>query len=402
MGPLEHVKVVELATYLAAPTCARVLADWGADVIKVEPLKGDVYRTMGPTQMCPITEQANPTFDNHNAGKKYVSLNLRTPAGMQALHRLLASADVFVTNNRPDALEAMHLTYEDLKEKYPKLIFAHVLGYGEKGPDYNKPGFDYTAFFSRAGILADLAPAGGPPCNIVTGMGDHAVSIALVGGICAALYHRTVTGLGEKVDCGLLQVGCFLLQSPIQSGYYGRVMPRTRFEPNQANSNTYQCSDGEWIFVTAMDYFRQFPILCRDVLGHPELLEDPRFNVRENYFKYKRELVQIYDEIFKTKTQDEWCELLTKADIAHERLQHFKDLPTDPQVLANHYMYEHTYADGTKTVFANAPIHFGSIDHEHYQLRTSGPVGCDNDEVLLSVGYTAEELGALRSDGAIG
>ena len=402
MGPLENIKVVELATYLAAPTCARVLADWGADVIKVEPLKGDIYRTMGPTQMCPITEKANPTFDNHNSGKKYVALNLRSAEGMEAFHRLLAQADVFVTNNRPDALEAMHLTYDNLKDKYPRLIFAHVLGYGEKGPDYNKPGFDYTAFFSRSGILADLAPAGGPPCNIVTGMGDHAVSISLAAGICAALYHRTTTGLGEKVDCGLLQVGCFLLQAPIQSGYYGKVMPRTRYDPNQANSNTYQCSDGEWIFLAATDYNRQFPKLCKEVFNRPDLLEDPRFNDRLSSIKNKAELVKVYDEIFKTKTQDEWCELLEKADIAHERLQHFKDLPTDPQVLANNYMYEYTYEDGTKTVFANAPVHFGCIDHEHYRMRTSGPIGCDNDAVLQGVGYTPEELAALREAGAIG
>ena len=112
--------------------------------------------------------------------------------------------------------------------------------------------------------------------------------------------------------------------------------------------------------------------------------------------------MKIYDEIFKTKTQDEWCELLEKADIAHERLQHFKDLPTDPQVLANNYMYEYTYEDGTKTVFANAPVHFGCIDHEHYRMRTSGPIGCDNDAVLREVGYTEEELVALRGAGAIG
>lgn len=402
MGPLENVRVVELATYLAATTCARVMADWGAEVIKVEPIKGDVYRRVGgPTQLAPITQTANPAFDNHNSGKKYVSLNLRSAEGMEALHRLLETADVFVTNNRPDALEAMHLDYDSLKEKYPKLIFAHVLGYGEEGPDRNKPGFDFTAFFARSGILADLAPAGGPPCSVVTGMGDHAVSIALVGGICAALYRRTVTGRGEKVDCGLLQVGCFLLQAPIQSGYYGRVMPRTRMKPNQANSNTYQCSDGEWIFVTAMDYVRNFPTLCNEVINRPDLLKDPRFADQASYFKHTTELVEIYDEIFKTKTQDEWCELLTKADIPCERLQHFRDLPTDPQVLANHYLYEHTYEDGTKTVFANAPIHFGSIDYANYRFQTSGPIGCDNDEVLQGVGYTKEEMERLRAEGNI-
>ena len=216
MGPLENVRVVELATYLAAPTCARVMADWGADVIKVEPLQGDVYRSNGPAQGCPTTEVANPTFDNHNAGKKYVSLNLRSEAGMEVLHELLKNADVFITNNRNDALAAMHLTYEELKDKYPTLIYAQILGYGDKGPDCNKPGFDYTAFFSRAGILADLAPAGGPPCSVVPGLGDHSASLSLVSGICAALFSRVKTGKGQKVDCSLLQVGCFLLQTPFR------------------------------------------------------------------------------------------------------------------------------------------------------------------------------------------
>ena len=401
MKPLENIRVVELANYLAAPTCGRVLADWGADVIKVEPLKGDIYRTMGPVQQCPTTEVANPTFDNHNAGKQYVALDMRNPKGMEAFHRLLSEADVFLTNNRIEALRAMKLTYEDLKEKYPKLIFAHVLGYGEDGPDSNKPGFDYTAFYSRCGLLADLAPAGGDPCNTVPGMGDHAVSITLVSGICAALYRRTITGTGDKVDCSLLQVGCFLFQTPIQSAYYGKVLPRTRYQPSQANSNIYKCADGEWLYLAATDFKKQFPKLCKDVFGHPEILEDPRFKDYASYLKNKADLVKVYDDIFITKPRAEWNVLLMKADIAHENLQHFKDLPTDPQVLANEYLYEHTYEDGVKTVFVNAPIHFGSVDHKGYRFKTSRPIGSDTDEVLMQVGYTREEIDALHSDGAI-
>jgi len=401
MGLLDGVRVVDLSNFLAAPTCGRLLAEWGAEVIKVEPIKGDTYRTFGPTMRMPITEKANPNYDMHNASKNFFSVDFRSEEGMEALHKLLATADVFLTNNRLQALEAMKLDWEHLKERYPRLIFAHVLGYGEKGPLCNKPGFDYTAFWSRGGLMADIAPAGGDPTNGIVGVGDHVVSLALASGICASLYNRTRTGRGEKLDSSLLQCVTWVNMSTLNSVHFGLKLPRSRKSPNQAANNVYKCRDGEWIYMACTDYNRLFARLCTEVLGRPDLLENPRYNTREEYLKNREELTAIFDEIFLTKDRAEWDDLLNKADISHEIVQHFSDILQDPQVLANNYVVYHTYEDGTKAPFCPPPVHVGSIDYTQYELVESRPIGCDNDKYLAELGYSAEEIQALREKGAV-
>lgn len=400
-GPLKGFRVLDLSTFLAAPTTGRLFAEWGSEVIKIEPMNGDTYRTFGPTMAMPITEKANPNFDTHNAHKNFVALNMRTPQGMEALHRLLATADVFLTNTRTKALDAMGLTWEELHRRYPRLIFAHILGYGEFGPRKDTPGFDYTAFWSRGGMLVDVAPAGGPPCNTLVGMGDHAVSLAIVAATCAALLRRGQTGQGEKVDASLLQLACWLNMSSINTAFYGRKLSRTHFEINQAQSNSYKCKDGEWIYIAATDYNKLFRRLCTEVFGRPELADDPRFCTRELSLKNKKELIEIYDEIFATKTRDEWDHLLSKADISHELCQHIGDLVADPQVTANNYVYVHEYEDGTKVPVTPPPVHFGSIVYFKYQFQQAKPIGADNDRYLKEVGYSEEEINTMRAQGQI-
>ena len=163
MKPMENIRVVELSTMLAGPMTARILAEWGADVIKVESVNGDAWRKQAGTTLSPCTKDANPNFDVQNMNKRFVCLNLRTEAGRDAIMRLLSGADIFITNYRVQALEPMGLTYEQLKESFPRLIHASVLGYGSEGPESSRPGYDYTVFFARTGLMADLAPAGGPP-----------------------------------------------------------------------------------------------------------------------------------------------------------------------------------------------------------------------------------------------
>ena len=183
MKPLEGSRVVELSTMLAASMTGRILAEWGADIIKVETLNGDAWRKQAGTTMSPRTKDANPNFDMQNLNKRFVSLNLRTPEGKEIMMKLLERADVLVTNYRIQALEGMGLSYEQLKDQFPRLIHAHVLGYGDKGPDKDRPGYDYTAFFSRSGLMADLPPAGAGPLVPIGGVGDHSVAVALAGGI---------------------------------------------------------------------------------------------------------------------------------------------------------------------------------------------------------------------------
>lgn len=313
--------------------------------------------------------------------------------------KLLAEADVFITNYRVQALQAMGLTYEQLKDRFPRLIHASVLGYGAEGPEKDRPGYDYTVFFARTGLMADLAPAGGPPLIPVGGIGDHSVAVALAGGIAAALYERSVTGHGDKVDVSLLQSGTFILCTGILNGFNGRKLPRDRYDCGHAGSNTYQASDGEWFYLAIIDY-RRFPEFC-EVIGLPEIAADPRFSTSAAYYENRSELTRILEAKFKQQPLSYWHELLDAHDLPHEILYHFKDVPNDPQVQANHYTYFHEYPDGTKTVFANGPVHFGSIDPTTIPCKTSGPIGCDTAEVLGELGYTEEQVAAMYEKKAV-
>ena len=393
MKPLEGIKVVEMSTMLAGPMTARILAEWGADVIKVETFNGDAWRKQAGTTLSPCTEKANPNFDQQNINKRFVSLNMRTPAGHEAMMKLLEKADVFVTNFRAQALEGMGMAYEQLKDRFPRLIHASVLGYGAEGPDKDRPGYDYTAFFSRSGMMADLPPAGAGPLVPIGGVGDHSVAVALSGGIAAALYRRSVTGQGDKVDVSLLQSAIFILCTGILNGFNGRVLPRTRYDCGHAGSNTYQGSDGEWFYLACIDY-RRFPELC-EIIGVPEIAQDPKYSTSTAYYANRTELTKIFDGIFNKQPVSYWHELFEAHDMPHEVLRHFKDVPYDAQAQANHYTYFHEYEDGTKTVFSNGPVHFASVDPAGIPCKPSGSIGCNTAEVLAELGYTEDAIKAM-------
>ena len=401
MKPMEGIKVIELSTMLAGPMTARILAEWGAEVIKVESMNGDAWREQYGTSLSPCTGEANPNFDMQNINKRFIALNLRSAEGLGAIMKLIAEADIFLTNYRIHTLEKMGLTYEQLKDRFPKLIHASVLGYGSEGAEKYRPGYDYTAFCARTGLLGDLAPAGGPPIMTVAGLGDHSVAVALTAGIAAALYKRTVTDLGDKVDVSLLQAGTFILSTGLLNGFNGRRFQRDRYNCSHAGSNTYQGSDGEWLYLAIVDY-RRFGEFCK-AIGHPDIAEDPRFSTQQAYYTEdsKRELTKILDSIFSGHPVSYWHELLDAHDLPHEIVCHFKDVPYDPQVQANHYTYFHEYSDGTKTVFTNGPVHFASVDASSIPCRTSGPIGCDTAGILKELGYAEAQIESMYQSGKV-
>ena len=207
--PLAGITVVELATFVAAPYATRAMADWGANVIKIEPPKGDPMRMMGGLLNMPTdNEHENPAYDQQNANKKGIVLNLKHPDGMATLHRLLETADVFVTNNREDALERMGLSYEQLSARYPALVYGQVSGYGENGPDKDRPGFDFTAYYARGGISGTLYEKGTSPLLTVAAFGDQQVSLALLSGVCAALFNAKRTGRGRRSASACIRRRC--------------------------------------------------------------------------------------------------------------------------------------------------------------------------------------------------
>ncbi|MDO4269162.1 MAG: CoA transferase [Eubacteriales bacterium] len=398
MKPLEGIKVVELTTYFAAPMCGRVLADWGAEVIKIEGPKGDPYRVAYKGQGTPQFEEGCPSYDLENSNKKFVCLDGKSEEGRQAILRLIAGCDVFLTNNRPQAMKKMGLDYESIHSLYPDIVYAEILGYGEKGPLKDKPGYDYTVFFSRSGLMADLSPRGGQVMNTIAGFGDHAAAITLCSGVCAALLKAKLGRGGDHVSVSLYQAALFLLSNGLLCAEYGREFPRTHFDCNSPIMQCYRCRDGEWIFLAVPEYDRLWPVICDRVLEHPELAVDPRFcNIRETN-KHRAEAVAALDEIFIQHDSDHWVKRLEKYDIAHEKLAHFKDVLKDEQAWANDYLQEYTYPGGEKTVMIGTPVTFASM--KDIPFKHSGAVGCDTDEVLKRIGYTESEIAALKAAGA--
>ena len=252
--PLAGVKVVEMSTFVAGPVTARLLADLGAEVIKVERPEGDAWRVTGVSYLPRrFSEAENPVFDIYNTGKKHLALNLKTPEGMEAFHKLLAEADVFITNTRPRALKRLGLAYEDIQEKYPALIYGILLGYGEEGPESEKPAFDTSAFWAKSGFLRDhgLVREDYAPVPPPYSMGDTITGYLLMGEICAALYRKKETGLGDYVRAGLYHNGIFTMgtMAIISQPPFGSTFPRDRLAWG-APSGDYQCADGEWIFLS--------------------------------------------------------------------------------------------------------------------------------------------------------
>ncbi len=392
--PLSGLKIIELSTYVAAPISAKMLGEWGADVIKVEPHFGDEYRVIGRTLGMPTSDDQNPCFDLENTNKKFISLNLKSEKGYELLLELIKDADGLITNYRPEALTKLKLNYEDLKEINPRLVYGHVIGYGLQGPDKDKAGFDLTAFFARSGLMLDPVERGTSPMNTLVAVGDHATGVSLAAGMCAGLVKQARTGKGEKVVSGLYQNSLYLCSSMIAGSKYGVNYPIKRTEALSPLVNSYQCKDGEWILLAGTSYDFYWDKVARQVFKDEELANNEKYQGVMNMVKHNKEMIALFDEKFKTKNRDEWEALLNAADVANEKILHWTDVLEDEQAKVNGYIYEAEYANGQKSTLVSTPVDFDSVEKVNFK-PTSG-VGSHTDEVLEGLGYTKEQIQALR------
>ena len=393
---LSGIKVIEMSTYIAGPSCARVLADWGADVIKVETPKGDAWRYIAAGL---VSDDADPVFASDNANKRFAAIDLKVPEGARALRALLKDADVFITNLRPNALEKAGLSYGELSEINPRLIYALATGYGLDGPAKDNPGYDTTAFFSRGGISLCFAQKDGVPCNPGAGMGDHVLGTNLACGVMAALFNREKTGKGEFVNSSLLQSAIYLISSMMGLVQVGASFPNSRTNPPNSLNNTYQCKDGKWIMLAGASWALYLPKFC-EITGHTD-----EFYANEEYSSpiagliYGEELSKMISDIMIEKTREEWVKIFTAADFPHEVLQNLDDIMKDEQALENKFIFKHEFADGNSAIYTHTPVFFGSqpiTDFVH-----SAPIGAHTAEVLKQSGYSDEEIEALVAAGAI-
>ncbi|GFI61780.1 cinnamoyl-CoA:phenyllactate CoA-transferase [Clostridiales bacterium] len=403
MGLLDGVKVVDLSTYIAAPSCARILASYGADVIKVESPKGDDLRSAQVSYFYPAeTDEASLGFDVQNYGKKGLCLNLKDPAGMEAMMKLLETADVFLTNNRVKALVKMGLDYDTLHAKFPKLIHASILGYGELGPLKDKPGFDYTAYFSRGGIANSLMEKGTSPALPASGFGDNYAGIALSSGVCAALCKQQKTGKGERVTVSLLDTAIYGLNWLVGASEFGSEMPMTRKKTNSAVATTYQTKDGRWIQLAILQYENWMPRFC-DLLGAPEIMQDERFSTYKAMLSNIPALVEVIEPLFAQKTMAEWDKLLTEADLPFEIVQTMDEIAVDPQNWANDSIFKREY-QGKNVYYIRTPIKLteNPMLKEEEACHGRGPkLGEDSTEILKSLGYDDATIADMKAKGVV-
>lgn len=330
---LEGLRVVELGVWVAGPAAGGMLSDWGADVIKVESPKGDpqrhVFKALG------LRGDRVAPFELDNRGKRSIVLDLQTPEGQAHFDSLLKTADIFITNMRPGALERLNLDADHIRTRFPKLIYGRLSGYGPEGPDSNRAGYDVGAFWSRAGLPSRIVPPDVPPPNIAPGFGDHMTAISLVSGVMAALWNREETGKGSVVDTSLFRTGIYGLGADFaMQMYYGKLAPRSHREHVPAPLvNCYKSKDEKWIWMLGVESDRHWPNLLK-ALDRPDLADDLRFADARGRYKNKSELILEIDKEFSKYTRHEICELLDKFDVWWSPVQTVDEVLQDPQAHA--------------------------------------------------------------------
>jgi crotonobetainyl-CoA:carnitine CoA-transferase CaiB-like acyl-CoA transferase len=395
-GPLHGVKVVELGVWVAGPAAAGVLGDWGADVIKIEPLSGDPARTF--QRMFGGDMPNNPVFELDNRNKRGIALDISTPEGREIALELLDQADVFVTNVRVDALKRAGLDYDTVSARNPRLVYGQITGYGLEGPDANRPGYDIAAFWARSGIAHMLTPEGGALPFQRGGMGDHTTGVTFAGAISAALYQRERSGLGQMVSSSLLRQGVYTIGFDLNMmlGWGQHPMIGQRTQMMNPSVNNYQAGDGTWFWVVGLEGERHWPPLAR-VAGHPEWITDERFVTPLQRAINHKELIALLDEAFSGKSLDEWADIFaTEPDMFWSPVNSAEEVLADPQLQHAGGLIEVPDEYGTTTMIAS-PADFHGTPGEPRWIAPK--LGEHTAEVLRELGRSdavIEELFARQ------
>lgn len=394
---LKGLKVVEFASYIAAPGAAGVLADWGAEVIKVERPEGDPMRHVFGDAKSELS--GNPTFALDNRGKRGVVLDIAKPEGRDALAKLAEQADVFLTNVRPASLKRARLDDETLRAANPRLIYAVVTGYGLEGPDAHKPGFDVTAFWSRSGVARMHAPKGSDPFILRTGVGDHTTSLATVSAILAALYEREKTGQGRLVQTSLLATGTYVVGSDlaVQLSFGRLASNRPRSDPFDPLANFYQSRDERWFVLNPRGGASDWPALAR-ACGKPDLPQDERFKSGRLRKDNNKALVAEFDAAFGALDFAEIAARLDAEDLVWAPVQTPAEVAADPQVAAAGAFVDVEDGEGGAYRSPAAPARFPGADADR---RPAYPgLGQHTAEVLAELGYSESQIAAMKAAGA--
>lgn len=403
MQPLKGIKVVDFSTWIMAPACSATLGDWGADVIKIEdPETGDVFRWFLMAMGIDESEVPISLFGLDNRNKRGMAIDLKQSEGRDIVYKLIEDADVFVSNIPVESLKRLGLDYAHLSAINPRLIYAHASGYGHKGPDVNKPGFDATAYWARSGLMSGLAMEDQPPVfQQYAGIGDQVSGLVLFGGVTLALYNREKTGQGQEVDLSLLGVGTWVTSCPLQMVLsMGEEPPRwSRDQIRNPMLNYYKTKDDKWLMIVCLPDEPYWAPLCK-AIGQEHLENAPDFCNRDQRAENNVELIRILDEAMATKTRDEWGKILDEHGIVWTHIpSSFEEVTKDPQVLANDHIVEVEHPSFGPAKIVTTPLR---LNKEAPKIRMLAPeIGQHNEEILLELGYTWDDIANLQEKGAI-
>jgi crotonobetainyl-CoA:carnitine CoA-transferase CaiB-like acyl-CoA transferase len=393
MHPLKGIKVIEFAPWLAGPAAGAVLADWGANVIKIEDLKGgDPLRGL-QTAIGIRVENWNPMFEVDNRNKRSIAMDVKKDRGRGLAYKLIRDADVFLSSYREAALERLKLDYETLSQLNPRLIYASASGYGRKGEERNKEGYDAIAYWARVGSMLELGEDDAPPVPLIPGMGDQPTGLALAGGIALALFVRERTGIAQRVDISLIASGIWMQSLNIattQSGDYYRASRKRAPNPLLLH---YKAKDGKYIMPFLLQPDRYWSDFCKAMeLEHLE--NAPRFSDWRARATNSAETVSILEEVFATKTLDEWVERFKEHNLIFDVPKTFSDVYDDPQVLANDYLVTLDHPQAGPIKLPASPLEFSKTPAS---VRTLAPqLGEHTEEILLETGCSWEQISELK------
>ena len=397
-GPLEGIRVVEIGFWVAGPSAAAILCDWGADVIKIEPPNGDPLRGW-VASMTGWAIPSNSPFELDNRGKRSIALNLESEEGRTIARSLIDKADVFVTNVRPKVLETAGLTYERLRETNRGLVYCQITGYGPDGPNRNRAAYDIGAFWARGGVAAGLTPKGAEMPHQRGGMGDHVAGSNAAGAVCAALLARSRTGEGQRVSVSLIRAGIYMMGWDISIALRVKlpIEAYDRYHAINPIINCYQAGDGRWFWLLLLQGDRHWPDLCR-AIEREDLLRDPCFADLSLRLQNAPALVEKLDRVFATKSLDEWGQTFDRENVWWAPVNSINEVVNDPVAQEAGAFVDVPGPEGPIQGVATPADFYGTP----WQPRGYVPeLGQHTEEILLELDYDWDKIVALKESGAI-
>ncbi len=392
-GMFAGVRVIELAQFVYVPGAGVLLGDQGAEVIKIETIDGDPYRTLkagGDRNLGNI----NIAMEQNNRNKKSVALDLKTEEGREALLKLVETADVFLTSLRPKAITALRLDVEDLRARNPKIIYARGNGSGFRGPEANRPGYDASAFWARGGACYAFTRPGEQPTSPRPAFGDHTGSMAIAFGIASALFHRAQTGEATVVENSLLATAAWVLSGDLTLTQLPNYQTHPKVSLRRPLTYSYAAKDGKLIQLMILNPQPRWPAFCK-ALEISQIENDPRFATDDVRNANGEALIPILQEVFAQRTFAEWEPLLESLDIPWELISSIEDVTQDPQVHANGMMRKMN-VDGTDVSIVAGPAMWDGAQFSEEPVPAP-QMGAHTAELLAEVGYSAETIADMRA-----